>query len=169
MSPKKRALLILPALGVLILAACKPGVGAADPMAGQGAPLFSLKLFDGKELKLEELRGKAVVINFWASRCGPCREEAPGLERTWRVYKDKGVVFVGVDMQDREEDARAYMKEFDITYPNGPDNSGEITVAYRVTAIPTTFFINREGKIVRRYMGAIKEQLLASYIEDLLK
>ncbi|MBI4296185.1 MAG: TlpA family protein disulfide reductase [Chloroflexi bacterium] len=130
---------------------------------------FTLPLFSGGNLTLSSLRGKPVVINFWASWCVPCREEAPILERTWRLYKDKGVTFIGVDIQDRESDARAYIKEFGITYPNGPDIGGKFTIDYGVSGIPVTFFVNREGLIVSRWVGAINERILVSRIEDLLR
>ncbi|MBI2832684.1 MAG: TlpA family protein disulfide reductase, partial [Chloroflexi bacterium] len=103
------------------------------------------------------------------SWCPPCREEAPILEEVWRRYQDKGVTFIGVDIQDAEADARAYIKEFGITYPNGPDIGGRITIDYGVGGIPVTFFVNREGLIVSRWVGAINERILVSRIEDLLR
>ena len=97
--------------------------GNSPAQASYPAPSFDFTLFDGNQLALSDLRGKAVVLNFWASWCPPCNEEARGLERALGGYKDRGVVFVGVDIQDTEEDARAFMKEFGITYPNGQDTS----------------------------------------------
>lgn len=130
---------------------------------------FTLPLFSGDSIKLSSLAGQPVVINFWASWCPPCREEAAILEKAWRSYKDKGVMFVGVDIQDRESEARAYIKEFDITYPNGPDLSGKLTIDYGVSGIPVTFFVNRQGKIVSRWVGAINEPLLISRIEEIMR
>ena len=80
-----------------------------------------------------------MVINFWASWCPPCREETPLLERTWRSYKYQDVLFVGVNIQDTEEDARVYLEEFDITYPNGLDRHGKVTVDYGIIGLPVTF------------------------------
>lgn len=153
------------------------GLGAREPLTGAsgvarvGRPAidFALNLFDGGTLSLSGLRGKPVVVNFWASWCPPCREEAATLEKTWRAYKDKGVVFVGVDIQDTEAAARAYIEEFHVTYPNGPDRDGKITIDYGVSGIPITFFINREGQIVNRWVGAITEPLLVAQVEALLK
>ena len=132
------------------------------------APALTLPLFDGGEFVLQEHLGKPVVINFWASWCIPCRLEAAGLERTWRAYRDQGVMFVGVDIQDADRDARAYLREFNITYPNGLDADGKITIDYGVVGIPVTYLVNREGIIARRFVGALSESRLATWIEELL-
>ncbi len=152
------------------LARKEPPTGASGAArVNRPADDFTLPLFNGGNVTLSSLRGKPVVINFWASWCPPCREEAPILEEVWRRYKDKGVTFIGVDIQDGEADARAYIKEFGITYPNGPDVGGKITIDYGVGGIPVTFFVNREGLIVSRWVGAINETILVSRIEDLLR
>ena len=130
---------------------------------------FTLPLFDGGEITLSDLRGTPVVINFWASWCPPCREEARDLERVWRHYQPQGVTFIGVDIQDKREDALAYIAEFDVTYPNGQDLDGRITIDYGVGGIPVTFFIDKEGMIDSRWVGAISESLLVARIEELLK
>ena len=131
------------------------------------APEFTLPLFTGSELNLYEHQGEPVIINFWASWCFPCRAEAVLLEKTWRAYKDRGVTFVGVDIQDDERDASEYLEEFDITYPNGPDVDGKITVDYGVIGLPVTFFVNREGVIERRWVGAISERKLEAWVDEL--
>ena len=138
-------------------------------MVNRPAPDFTLTTFKGATISLKSLMGKPVVINFWASWCPPCRIEAPLLERTWRAYKNRGVVFLGVDIQDREEDALNFIREFHITYPNGPDPTGEISIDYGVSGIPVTFFISRKGEIVRRWVGAIEKEVLISAIEEIMK
>ena len=138
-------------------------------MVNRPAPDFTLTTFKGATISLKSLMGKPVVINFWASWCPPCRIEAPLLERTWRAYKNRGVAFLGVDIQDREEDALSYIREFDITYPNGPDPTGEISIDYGVSGIPITFFVSRKGEIVRRWVGAIEKEVLISAIEEIMK
>ncbi|MFC1881024.1 TlpA family protein disulfide reductase [Thermodesulfobacteriota bacterium] len=138
-------------------------------MVNRPAPDFSLKTFKGNTISLEDLRGKPVVINFWASWCPPCRIEAPLIERTWRAYKNRGLIFLGVNIQDREEDALSYIREFDITYPNGPDPTGEITIDYGVSGLPVTFFISNKGEVVRRWVGAIETNVLISSIEEIMQ
>lgn len=132
------------------------------------APGFTLRLFDGEELTLSDLADRPVVINFWASWCGPCREEAVGLERTWRTYRDDGVMFVGVDIQDAEEDALEYLAEFNVTYPNGPDLDGKITVDYGVVGLPVTFFVSKEGIVERRWVGAVPESQVVTGVQALI-
>ena len=133
------------------------------------APEFTLPLLDGGELVLAQHLGKPVVINFWNPSCPPCFQEAALLEKTWRSYKDKGVQFVGVGllMLDTEQDSRAYLKEFDITYPNGLDRDGKITVDYGVIGLPVTFFVNQDGIVERRWVGAIREAQLVAWVEEL--
>ncbi len=138
-------------------------------MVNRPAPDFTLTTFKGTTISLEGLTGKPMVINFWASWCPPCRLEAPLLERAWRAYKNRDVVFIGVDVQDREEDALNYIREFDITYPNGPDPTGEISIDYGVSGLPVTFFVSRKGEIVRRWVGAIEKSVLISSIEEIMK
>jgi len=138
-------------------------------MVNRTAPQFTLTTFNGTTISLQEdVRGKPVVINFWASWCPPCRVEASLIERTWRAYKNRGLIFLGVNIQDRKEDALNYIREFDITYPNGPDPTGEITIDYGVSGLPVTFFISSKGEVVRRWVGAIEKPVLISAIEEIM-
>jgi cytochrome c biogenesis protein CcmG/thiol:disulfide interchange protein DsbE len=134
----------------------------------RAAPEFTLTTFSGTTISLQDLRGKAVVINFWASWCPPCRIEASLIERTWRAYKNRDLIFLGVNIQDRKEDALNYIREFDITYPNGPDPTGEISIDYGVSGLPVTFFISGKGEVVRRWVGAIEKPVLISSIEEIM-
>ena len=134
----------------------------------QPAAEFTLPLFEGGDLVLSDVLGRPIVLNFWASWCAPCRDEAAGLERTWRAYRDRGVIFVGLDIQDSEQDARDYVAEFDITYPNGRDADGKITVDYGVVGLPVTFFVNKKGIVERRWVGAITEKQLVAWVDGLV-
>ncbi len=133
------------------------------------APDFTIELFGGGSFTLSEMRGEPVVVNIWASWCKPCRAEMPAFENVWRQYKDRGVVFVGVDYQDNEEDATAFLEELDITYMNGPDVGDNIYEEYEATGVPETFFIDRNGIIVRKFIGDLSEAQLATFVEDLLR
>jgi cytochrome c biogenesis protein CcmG/thiol:disulfide interchange protein DsbE len=138
-------------------------------MVNRTAPDFTLKTFKGDTVSLEGLKGKAIVLNFWASWCPPCRVEATLLERTWRIYRNRDVVFLGVNIQDRKKDALSYIREFNVTYPNGPDPTGEISIDYGVSGLPVTFFISKKGMIVRRWVGAIEKSVLIRAIEEIMQ
>ena len=115
---------------------------------------FSLPSLDGdKKVELKDFRGKPVVINFWASWCGPCREEMPFLERSWKQYRDRGVIFIGIDVLDDEKAAREFLTAFGISYANLKDRSGEVASKYGVIGLPATIFIDKEGRIVRKNYG----------------
>jgi cytochrome c biogenesis protein CcmG/thiol:disulfide interchange protein DsbE len=103
----------------------------------------------GQQIRLADLRGKVALVNFWASWCKPCEQEAPDLEAAWRAYKDSGeVVFLGIDYVDTEPEARSYIAKFDITYPNGPDLGTRISQAFnRNMGVPETYIIDRQGKL----------------------
>ena len=135
---------------------------------GSSAPEFQLALLDGAAMRLSDLRGKVVVLNFWASWCAPCRWEMPAFERVWQEYKDKGVIFVGVAVADREQDAKAFAGEVGVTYSLGMDASGEIASAYQIVGLPTTYFIDRQGRISRVLTGAANEGALRVFLNGQL-
>jgi len=143
-------------------------VGRAAPLRVRPAPDFTLPLFDGGTFRLSEQRGRVVVVNYWASWCPPCREEAAALEATWRAYRDRGVLLVGVNVWDAEPDARAFLRTFRVSYPNGPDD-GSITIEYGLTGNPETYFVNRNGQLARRWIGPLTESQIAAFVEELLK
>ncbi|MEK7204857.1 MAG: TlpA disulfide reductase family protein [candidate division NC10 bacterium] len=141
-----------------------------SPLIRKAAPSFRMTVFDGGELSLEALRGKPVVLNFWASWCYPaCYEEAPLLESTWRKYKAQGLMLVGVDIQDKEANAREFMRRFNFTFPNGPDPGSKISIDYGVYGVPETFFIDREGRITYKHVGAVTPALMDEQVQALLK
>lgn len=122
------------------------------------APDFSITTFDGEQLALADLAGKGVVVNFWASWCDPCREEAALLEAAWRREQANDIVFVGLDYLDQEPSARAYLAEFDITYPNGPDLKSEAARKYGILGVPETYFIDATGTIRHQVTGPIDDE-----------
>ena len=130
------------------------------------APDFVLQRYDGGTVRLSEQRGKVVVVNYWASWCPPCRLEAPALERVWRRYQGRGVLLIGLDIWDTERDARAFIREFGLSYPNGPDPGGTTAIDYGLTGLPETFFIRRDGTIARHWIGPLTDEQLAALIEE---
>ena len=115
---------------------------------GETVPDFTLTTFDGEQISLKELEDKVVVLNFWASWCKPCEEEAADLETAWRIYEPRGdVVFLGVDYVDTETEAMVYLEKFDITYPNGPDLRTEISQTFRIRGVPETYIIGKDGRL----------------------
>ena len=137
-------------------------------IAQEPARAFSLELMDGSTLTLLDLRGKVVMINFWASWCPPCRQEAPDLVEVYREYADQPVEFVGVDIWDRPEDALKYIDQYGVNYPNGVDDKGIIAIDYGVRGIPETFFINSQGVLVKKFVGPINAATLRVVLDELL-
>ncbi len=140
-----------------------------SPLLGRSAASFSLALFDGGRFHLAEHQQTIVVLNFWASWCIPCREEAPVLEAAWRAYRDRGVVVVGVNFQDSEPAARAFIETFGLTFPNGPDAGGRIAIDYGVYGIPETFIIGRDGRILYKHVGLMNQPTLDARVQEALQ
>jgi len=120
---------------------------------GSRIPDFSLTTFDGQTYNTADLRGQVILINFWASWCEPCEEEAAELEQAYQGYRDRGVVFLGVNYVDTQPEALAYLDRFGITYANGPDLGTEISQAFRMRGVPETYIVDRQGILVSRKIG----------------
>ena len=120
---------------------------------GDRVPDLVLSTFEGDEIDFADLRGQIVVVNFWASWCKPCEQEAVELEQAYQLYKDQGVVFLGVDYVDTETEARAYLAKFGITYPNGPDLGTRISQAFRTLGVPETYIIGPDGRLAAVKIG----------------
>ncbi len=121
-------------------------------------------LVDGR-LSLAELRGAPVVLNFWASWCDPCRKEAPLLEASWRQARSDGIVFVGLNMQDARSDARRFLDEFRVSYPNVREPDDATARAWGTTGLPETFFLSRDGRVVAHVVGLIREPQMRAGLE----
>ena len=135
---------------------------------GERAPDFTLQTFAGETIRLADLRGQVVVVNFWASWCVPCEAEALELERAWQQYRDRGVMFLGVDYVDTEREALAFLDEFGVTYPNGPDLRTEISHRFRVRQVPETFVVDPTGTLAAVFIGPTTQAQLQAAIEPLL-
>lgn len=131
------------------------------------APDFTLPRLDTEgTLSLSDLRGKGVVINFWASWCVPCKEEAPVLEAAWLEHRDEGLVMLGVDFNDLRSDALAFMEEVGVTYPVVYDRDGSLVAKFGATGVPETFFVDRQGRLVgKRIAGAVnaRDELMRDF------
>ncbi|MCA9959730.1 MAG: redoxin domain-containing protein [Anaerolineales bacterium] len=147
---------------------------ASRPEAGETAPGFTMNFFNGYEwegqdaVALADLQGKPVVVNFWASWCVECRLEADLLEQAWQQYKDQGVVFVGIAYSDVEPNAKEYLREFNVTYPNAPDLGTSISDDYEITGVPETFFIDRNGVIQHVQIGPVNASMMNSIMAKIM-
>ncbi len=115
---------------------------------------FTLENLEGSEVSLEDLEGKVVFLNFWATWCGPCREEMPSMEKLWQRFKEEAFVILAVDLREGKEEVNSFMKEYGLTFSVLLDSEGEVGSMYAVRAIPTTFLIDSEGRMVGKALGA---------------
>jgi len=142
-----------------------------DPLIGHPAPSFTLEALNtptrDTTLSLKNLKGKAIVLNVWASWCVPCNQEAPMLQSAWKQAQaqDKNVVFLGIDFQDASSDALTFLRKYDINYPNVLDTTGSVSIDYGVTGVPETIFINSKGTIV----SAVRQELTPQVLQSNLK
>jgi len=158
-----------------------PGM-EVGPQEGKLAPDFVLEMLDGGEIQLSDLRGKAVVINFWATWCKPCRKEIPQLIDAYNAYRDQGLVILGVNLQESKSIVRPFVEDFGMNFPIPLDRTGSVADRYRLLGLPTTYFVDRQG-VVRSVFtgpfvekaqgtsvqGAIEENELLKRIEQILR
>lgn len=143
-------------LASLIVAGCVAflplgGVGAAE--LRQAAPDFTLKSLGGKNLKLSEMSGNVVLINFWASWCGPCREEMPLLNALHKKYEPLGFSVWGVNVEENSASAKGFLKDFPVDFPILLDHTNEVSRQYKVIAMPTTVVVDRDGNMRYLHQG----------------
>lgn len=160
-------LLIAFLIGILALSIIgnKSNAPKKSPLIGKKFPSHEIAMFDGSTLNIDSLKGKVLLVNFWASWCGPCKQEFPALENSWKKYKDTDVAFLGINILDEEKQAKYYMQIYASAYPNGIDKTGAIAVDLGVSGVPETFFINEQGIIVEKYVGPLTEEIIDFYIK----
>ena len=166
----------------LTLAMACGSQGASNEQAGgnqapsDAAPDFSLALYgsetraEGDTLRISDLEGQPIVMNFWFPSCPPCVAEMPDLERVYQKHKADGVEFIGVQLVglDTVEDGKQFVSDMGITYPVGADEDGSIVQAYGITGFPTTVFIDRNQGIARKWSGVLNEEKLEELVAEIL-
>lgn len=187
--PRRRLLVtlavVLPVIFLVLMTGILAQLGADQPAnrgqatiaarlalakaADQAAASFSLVGLQGtRSISLNEFAGRVVVLNFWASWCAPCKEEAPQLQAVWQAYRDEGVQFLGVDHRDYRSAAETFQRQFGITYPSVFDPGGGLSAEYGLAGIPSTFVIDGNGRIAYRFLGRIDAPLLRAALNAVL-
>ncbi|SDW06520.1 Peroxiredoxin [Marininema mesophilum] len=138
------------------------------PSVGEKAPNFTLKTLDGKELSLKDLKGKPVLLNFWASWCKPCGEEMPAIQKVYDKYKKQGFQVVGVNIAETEVAVSGFSRDLDLNFPIVLDQDRVVTKRYDVGRLPATYLISREGKIIRKMKGQMLEGQIEGYAREAL-
>lgn len=133
-------------------------------VVGEAAPGFELRALDGGEVSLEGLQGKVVVLNFWGSWCGPCRQEMPDFQQAWEEHRDQGVVFLGIAVDDTELEASRFAQQVGVTYPLALDQTGDVARAYRILGVPSTYFIDRQGNLATSLSGLANQGALRIFL-----
>ncbi len=135
------------------------------------APDFTLVDLNGKKISISSFKGKVVVLNFWASWCPPCKAEIPDFVKTYEKYKDKGLVIIGVAVSSKENDVKALVKQYSITYPVALDDGNAENAYGPITGVPTTFIVDRDGNLLPggKKIGMFREGELEKVVEPLLK
>lgn len=142
---------------------------AAHPVSGGPAPNFTAQTLDGKHVSLADFRGKTVLLNFWATWCPPCRSEMPDMEKVYRERLDKDVVILAIDVQEADVPIQGFIDRFSITFPILMDVSGDIAKLYGIQSLPSSFFIDKQGRVTSFNLGAMNESAIARRIDQALE
>jgi cytochrome c biogenesis protein CcmG, thiol:disulfide interchange protein DsbE len=143
--------------------------GRTNILVGRPAPAFSYTTFDGQSVSLDSLQGKPVMVNFWGSWCVPCKDEGPILQQAWQKYRSTDVQFVGMAIWDKPDAAQAFAQSQGAVWINGLDPDGKIAIDYGVYGVPESFFINRSGVLVDRYVGPFEGSDGGAHLEQYLQ
>src|SRR5947209_18081584 len=155
----------------LLIQVLTPAPPPPDPIVGHPAPGFSLTALGSvtakSTLSLADFKGKAIVLNFWASWCAPCKEELPLLENTWKQMQAQGkdVIFIGIDYQESSSTAASFLQQNGVTYPAALDASGSVASKYSIVSLPDTFFINRNGTVMSKVLREITARVLSNNLK----
>jgi cytochrome c biogenesis protein CcmG/thiol:disulfide interchange protein DsbE len=158
--------------GLIAVIAIALAQGIGGPAEGrttfdiEDAPVFVLEQFNGEPFALADYAGQPVFLYFWASWCIPCEDEAPLIESLWPEYRDRGWVFLGVNIWDAESDARRFLERFDLTFPTAPDVERNVYVDYGVQGLPVAYFIEPGLQIYARYDGLLTEETLRNLLDE---
>jgi thiol-disulfide isomerase/thioredoxin len=163
------ALILVGAMaGLWAVTALSPSDEPGTTVEAEGQmPVISGTTLIGESISPDLYRGKVVLVNFWATWCGPCREEQPALQRLWEEYQDRGVQFIGVDFMDDDAAGREYLREFGVTYPSVTDD-GQLSNGFAIPYLPATVLVDRQGEMRYRLLGAQSEESLRGPLGELL-
>lgn len=154
-------------IGLALYQAVQQGKGT-HPQVGDTAPDFQLPVLNGKPMYLHDLRGKAVMINFWGSWCPPCRQEMPAIEEVYKEYKGKGFEIVAINIGETDVTAAGFAGQYGLTFPIWMDHNRDVVHQYGINPIPTTYFVDTHGVITKVIEGPLDVNQLSSYIEPIL-
>lgn len=144
--------------------------GASGPQVGDLAPQTAFdSLDDGSKSTLEDFNGQWVLVNFWASWCKPCEEEAPALEQLYKRYRDEEFTVIGIATRDASDDSRKFVRDFGLTYPQFRDRDGSVNQAWGTTGVPETFLVDPEGVVRVKQPGAVDEKMIDDLFISVLK
>jgi peroxiredoxin len=158
---------LLPSLTQLPTASDSTGLEVA-PRKGKIAPDFTLVDLDGNEVSLSDFRGQPVLINFWATWCPPCRTEMPDIAAAYEEHRDKELVVLAVNVEESADNVRGFADEDKVSFPVLLDGDGAVARQYRVRALPTSFFINRDGVIADVFYGGMSRKKLDGFLDKIL-